>query len=69
MMKQTIKCTLLMGLLCFLLTGCFAERRREAREQAVDLKTKVELLQQRVDAQDRRIDKLEEQVTDLNKRR
>jgi len=68
-MRQTIRYVFLFGLLCFLLSGCFAERRREVREKAVDLMTKVELLQQRVDAQERRIDKLEDQVAELNKRR
>jgi cell division protein FtsL len=66
-MRQIVKCTLLLGLLCCLASGCMAERRREVREKAVDLQTRVAVLQQRVDAQERRIEKLESAVAELSK--
>ena len=68
-MAQILKRVLLLGLLCCLLSGCLAERRREVREKATDLQTRVAVLQQRVDAQDQRITRLENEVAEFNKRR
>jgi len=68
-MSQMLKRLLLVGLLCCLLTGCLAEHRREVREKATDLQTRVAVLQQRVDAQDQRIAKLENEVAEIYKRR
>lgn len=68
-MRQAIKNIVLVLLLCCFLGGCFAERRREVRQKASDLHTRVALLQQRVDAQDQRLAKLEAEVADLYKHR
>jgi hypothetical protein len=66
-MKEHIKWTMLYLLTCFLLTGCRAHQRREAVEQNKKFKTKVELLEQQVNTHERRLDKLEDQVTELSK--
>jgi septal ring factor EnvC (AmiA/AmiB activator) len=68
-MRAIAKHVLLLGLLCCLLSGCFAERRREVREKATDLQTRVAVLQQRVEAQERRLEKLEAEMAELNKHR
>ncbi len=67
-MRRMVKYVLLVGLLCCLLGGCMAERRREVREKAIDLQTRVAVLQERVDAQEQRLAKLEAQVAGLSKR-
>ncbi len=68
-MRQVAKYVLLVGLLCCLLSGCMAERRREVREKAMDLQTRMAVLQERVDAQEHRLAKLEAEVAELSKRR
>lgn len=71
-MGSIAKRVLVLGLLCCLLSGCFAVHRREVRqevrEKAADLQTRMAVLQERVDAQEQRIARLESQVAELSKR-
>ncbi|MEN6334148.1 MAG: hypothetical protein ABFE01_07785 [Phycisphaerales bacterium] len=69
MSRSIIQWIVVAALLCSLAGGCARERRREFAQRAADLKTQVQVLQQRVDSQEKRIERLEGQVAELSKNR
>jgi cell division protein FtsL len=61
--RNLILCLLAVSMLC----GC-GQRRRMVMQQASDAKTKMALLEQKVETQQQRIDAMEKEIAELRKK-